>query len=653
MNFDVLVIGGGHAGTEAAAAAAKMGCRVGLVTLNASRIGFMSCNPAIGGLAKGHLVKEIDALGGLMGWMADRSAIQYRRLNQSKGPAVRSSRAQCDKALYAQNMQEYLATVKNLTILEAEVSEILVSDGEVVGVQTSKGEKWNCRSVVVTSGTFMHAIMHTGESKLEGGRLGDAASKGLSGCLSELGFRLRRLKTGTPPRLHRRSIDFSRLEEQRGDAVPRAFSFFRAPNPFPYLPQISCYLTYTNAKCHEIIAENFHRAPMFTGQIEGVGPRYCPSIEDKVSRFRDRSRHQLFLEPEGLTTDEVYVNGISTSLPRDVQDQFVRSIEGLESAEFVRYGYAVEYDAIDARQLKRSLESKEVGGLFVAGQVNGTSGYEEAGAQGLLAGINAALRVKDEEPFILERGDGYTGVLIDDLTLQGSDEPYRMFTSRAEYRLLLREDNADQRLLPMARKLGLIDDDVFKAFEAKSSERIRVRKALDDFYVFPVEQCDFWFQERGFRPLLDRASGADLLKRPEFSLAHLRDLGFDLDAHSMEAAEQAEIEIRYAGYIQRDLDLLDGVRKSESVEIPLDLDFHSIPGLSNEVRAKLAVVRPENLGQISRIQGVTPAAAANLMIYLKMRSSQGKNQAYKSPRQLRKEKISAWRESGGGVTQSV
>ncbi len=619
--WDVLVIGGGHAGCEAAAASAKMGCRTALLTLKRDRIGFMSCNPAIGGLAKGQLVKEIDALGGLMGVNTDKTAIQYRRLNASKGPAVRSSRAQCDKALYAVRMQETLAAIPNLDILEVEAADVLMEGQSVSGLRLSDGVELKARAVIITSGTFLGAVMHTGFDRQEGGRVGDQASFGLSESLRNLGFRLRRLKTGTPPRLHRGSIDFSKTTPQPGDARPQPFSFYFKPSQFPLLPQVSCFLAYTNEKTHEIIGNNFHRSPMYTGLIEGQGPRYCPSIEDKVKRFSERNRHQVFLEPEGLNTDEIYVNGISTSLPRDVQEQFVRSIVGLESAEFIRYGYAVEYDAVDARQLKATLESKDRSGLFLAGQVNGTSGYEEAAAQGLMAGINAANLVKGEDPFILGRDESYIGVLIDDLILKGADEPYRMFTSRAEYRLLLREDNADLRLTEKGWRLGLIDSAAYAAFQRRRSEIDRAQVTLDGFFVYPNAETQEWLQARGMPSLKDRVSGEVFLRRPEVNWASLCELGLAGSGFDFEVSEQVEIRAKYAGYIQRDLDLLEGVRKNESLKIPADTSFADVPGLSTEIRNRLTEVRPETIGQAGRLFGVTPAAVANLLIYLSMKSA--------------------------------
>lgn len=617
-DFEVIVIGGGHAGCEAAHAAARMGCSTALLSLNPSRIGFMSCNPAMGGLAKGQLIKEIDALGGIMGMNTDKTAIQYRRLNSSKGPAVRSSRAQCDKRLYSRSMVDYLSHLKGLTLLPFEVTRIWVEKNGVHGVQLADGSSICSQTVVITSGTFLRAVMHTGFEQTEGGRLGDRASVGLSQSLESLGFSLGRLKTGTPPRLHRNSIEYHRLEPQAGDEKPIPFSFYFKPEKFPLLPQVNCHIAYTNQNTHEIIERNFSKSPMFTGIIQGIGPRYCPSIEDKVKRFRDKERHQIFLEPEGLDTDEIYVNGISTSLPREVQECFVRSIEGLEKAEFIKYGYAVEYDCIDARQLRSTFESKDISGLFFAGQINGTSGYEEAGAQGLIAGINAALKAKNQDPFTLSRTEAYIGVLADDLVLKGADEPYRMFTSRAEYRLLLREDNADLRLTEFGRKLGLIDDEQYSIFTKKKESIQYWRENLKGFYLYPDEKTNSWMLGAGLSPLKDRIPGDVFLRRPELTWEKLCDLGFSGREVSEDVKEQVEIQIKYEGYIKRDLDILEGVRKSEFLEIPLNLNFDEVPGLSHEIRDRLKIIRPETIGQATRMAGMTPAAIANLMIYIKM-----------------------------------
>ena len=628
LHFEVIVIGGGHAGCEAACASARMGRKTAMITLSTSKIGFMSCNPAIGGLAKGQLVKEIDALGGVMGEVSDQSAIQYRKLNSSKGPAVRSSRAQCDKPLYAQNMQKLLSKEQNLTLIESEVSKIITENHEVTAVRLSDGTLIYTSAVVVTSGTFLRAIMHTGSLQSPGGRVDEKAANFLSQNLIDLGFDLRRLKTGTPPRIHKDSIDFSKTEPQPGDEFPSPFSFYFRPSRFPVLPQINCYITHTNTQVHEIINKNIYQSPMYNGSITGVGPRYCPSIEDKVKKFSQKDHHQIFLEPEGLNVDEIYLNGVSTSLPADVQDKFIRKINGLENSRFLKYGYAVEYDAIDARQLKSTLESKAVKGLFCAGQLNGTSGYEEAAAQGLIAGINAAL-LRSQEPFVLSRMDGYIGVMIDDLILKGSDEPYRMFTSRAEYRLLLREDNADQRLSEKGFKIGLLPNKYYEQFQLKMSKVDSLQKKIESSFVYPLRSDDV-FKKHGCSPLKDRTSLELLLKRPEFTFKTLKEMGFldGFEEYSDEIQEQVEINVKYKGYIDRDMELLEGMKNSEGLRIPFEFDYFKVSGLSNEIKNTLSRTRPENLGQAARIQGVTPAAVANILIHLKMSKKSPKSELF-------------------------
>ena len=587
-----------------------------MVTLDTKKIGTMSCNPAIGGLAKGQLVKEVDALGGVMGRITDLSTIQFRRLNASKGPAVRSSRAQCDKNRYALNMQAHLKTVPNLELIEGEVSGLIIEGHAVVGVRVS-GQEIRAKCVVITSGTFLRAIMHRGKDQEEGGRLGDKSAKTLSEDLTKLGLKLRRLKTGTPPRLHKDSIDWSVTTPQPGDAHPIPFSFYHRPNPYPPLLQVNCYLTYTNLKTHAIIEKNLGLSAMYSGAITGIGPRYCPSIEDKISRFADKDKHQLFLEPEGLDVDEIYVNGISTSLPSDIQEEFVHSIVGLEKAVFIRYAYAVEYDSVDARQLKATLECKDIPGLFFAGQVNGTSGYEEAAGQGIIAGINAAHKVQDKSDFVLGRIDGYIGVMIDDLILKGSDEPYRMFTSRAEYRLLLREDNADLRLSPKAIELGMLSTQSADLFHLKLEQIEKLTSDIQSFYLLPKVETREKVAALGISDLHDRTSAEVFLRRPEVDFSKLAMLGFQTEVTDSDVLEQIEIRVKYKGYIEKDMALLEGVRNADSMRIPLSLDYREIQGLSNEIRGRLSEVRPESIGQASRIQGVTPAAIANLMIFIK------------------------------------
>ncbi|ENB9204762.1 tRNA uridine-5-carboxymethylaminomethyl(34) synthesis enzyme MnmG [Serratia marcescens] len=614
--FDVIIIGGGHAGTEAAMAAARMGRQTLLLTHNIDTLGQMSCNPAIGGIGKGHLVKEIDALGGLMATAIDHAGIQFRILNASKGPAVRATRAQADRVLYRQAIRTALENQPNLMIFQQPVEDLIVENDRVVGAVTQMGLKFRAKAVVLTVGTFLDGKIHIGLENYSGGRAGDPPSISLSQRLRELPLRVNRLKTGTPPRIDARTIDFSVLAPQHGDTPVPVFSFLGDTSQHP--EQMACYITHTNEKTHDVIRNNLDRSPMYAGIIEGIGPRYCPSIEDKVMRFADRNAHQIFLEPEGLTSNEIYPNGISTSLPFDVQMQIVRSMEGMQNARIIRPGYAIEYDFFDPRDLKPTLESKFIQGLFFAGQINGTTGYEEAAAQGLLAGLNAGRFADEQEGWAPRRDQAYLGVLVDDLSTLGTKEPYRMFTSRAEYRLMLREDNADLRLTEKGRELGLVDDVRWARYSEKLERIERERQRLRDIWMHPhaenVEQVNALLKA----PLSREANGEELLRRPEMDYAQLT--GTDVFApplDDVQAAEQVEIQVKYEGYIARQQEEIEKQQRNENTLLPLDLDYRQVSGLSNEVIAKLNDHKPNSIGQASRISGITPAAISILLIWLK------------------------------------
>ena len=611
--YPVIVVGGGHAGTEAALASARMGVDTLLITHNVETLGQMSCNPAIGGIGKGHLVKEIDALGGFMAKAIDSSGIQFRTLNASKGPAVRATRAQADRILYKAAVRYKIENQDNLTLFQQPVDDLIIENQRVKGVITQMGLEFFADKIILTSGTFLGGIIHIGKQNYQGGRAGDAPANVLSERLRSYDLGVGRLKTGTPPRLDGRTINFDVLQKQEGDTPLPSFSFMGSSSDHPN--QIPCFITHTNAKTHEYIINGLKDSPLYSGKIEGAGPRYCPSIEDKVVRFAERDSHQIFVEPEGLTTHEVYPNGISTSLPYEVQEDFVNSIKGFEDAKIIRPGYAIEYDFFDPRGLKQTLEVKKITGLFFAGQINGTTGYEEAAAQGILAGINAALQVQEKDPWIPKRDESYIGVMVDDLTTKGATEPYRMFTSRAEYRLLLREDNADERLTPKARELGLIDDSRWHSFNGKYEQVSSEKKRLKSFWI---QAGDKQAEDVLGIKLAHEYSLEALLKRPNINYKTLSNIDKAkpfLEDKSI--IEQVENQIKYEGYIKRQLDEIEKYRKNENTKLSSDIDYSEIKALSNEVRQKLNEHKPETIGQASRIQGVTPASISILLVFLK------------------------------------
>ena len=621
FEYDVIVVGGGHAGAEAAAAAARMGARALLITMNLQTLGQMSCNPAIGGIGKGHIVREIDALGGLMGKVADRAGIQFRMLNQRRGPAVQGPRAQCDRAEYATAVREELESIPLLSLRADMAVEVCTEQGRATGVRTQLGQTFRAPTVILTSGTFMNGVIHIGERQYGGGRMGERASTGLTASLERLGFESGRLKTGTPPRIDGRAIDYDRLEEQPGDPAAAPFSFLTDRLPED---QIRCWIAYTSPEVHDALREGFDRSPMFAGRIGGAGPRYCPSIEDKIDRFAAKDRHQLFLEPEGRNTYEVYVNGFSTSLPEEVQFAALRKVAGLEKAHMLRPGYAIEYDYFPPWQIRYSLETKRIRGLFFAGQINGTTGYEEAAAQGLMAGINAVRRLRGEDPVILKRSEAYIGVLIDDLVAKGTDEPYRMFTSRAEHRLLLRQDNADRRLTALGHALGLATEARYERMRSRQRAIEATRAAIEAATVSP-EAANAYLERVGTDPIRRPERLAQLAKRPQVSLDDLLDhtgLRAELVAPSPgpdSVARDVEIDLRYEGYLARELDLARKMEEMESLRLPEDFDYEAMDHIAMEAREKLSKIRPDNLGQASRISGVSPADVSVLMVTLRKR----------------------------------
>ena len=626
-HFDVIVIGGGHAGTEAALASARTGAKTLLLTHNIETLGQMSCNPAIGGIGKSHLVKEIDALDGAMARATDKGGIQFRTLNSRKGPAVRATRAQADRILYKAAVREILESQPNLDIFQQSADDLIIEGESVRGVVTQTGIRFKAKSVVLTAGTFLGGVIHIGLEHHSGGRAGDPPSIALANRLRELPFRVDRLKTGTPPRIDARSVDFSVMQEQPGDTPTPVMSYMGKLSDHP--DQISCYITYTNERTHDILRSGLDRSPMYTGVIEGVGPRYCPSIEDKIMRFADKNQHQVFVEPEGLTTNELYPNGISTSLPFDIQLAAVQSIKGFENAHIVRPGYAIEYDFFNPQDLKHTLETKYMDGLYFAGQINGTTGYEEAGAQGLLAGANAALRALDKDQWYPRRDEAYIGVLVDDLITLGTSEPYRMFTSRAEYRLILREDNADLRLTEKGRELGLVGDERWQAFCEKRESIEREQQRLKETWIQPGSAEAAELAPKLKSPLSREYNLSDLLKRPELSYSDIANLKGE-GVENSQVSEQVEIHNKYAGYIDRQKDEIEQMRRQENTGLPEGFDYDQVGGLSNELKAKLKDVRPETLSQASRIQGMTPAAISLLLVYLKKHQLSSKQTAGKS-----------------------
>lgn len=624
-NYDIIVVGAGHAGVEASLAASRMGCKTLLATINLEMLAFMPCNPSIGGSAKGIVVREIDALGGEMGKNIDKTYIQMKMLNTGKGPAVRALRAQADKALYAQTMKQTVEKQENLTLRQAMIDEILVEDGKVVGVRTATNQKFSAKSVVITTGTALRGEIILGELKYSSGPNNSLASVTLADNLRDLGLEIGRFKTGTPPRVKASSINYEKTEIQPGDEQPNHFSFMSRDEDY-ITDQVPCWLTYTNTLSHDIINQNLHRAPMFSGIVKGVGPRYCPSIEDKIVRFADKERHQLFLEPEGRHTEEVYVQGLSTSLPEDVQVDLLRSIKGLENAEMMRTGYAIEYDIVLPHQLRATLETKLIAGLFTAGQTNGTSGYEEAAGQGLVAGINAALKVQGKPELILKRSDAYIGVMIDDLVTKGTLEPYRLLTSRAEYRLILRHDNADMRLTEIGYEIGLVDEERYAIFKKRQMQFENELERLDSIKLKPVSETNKRIQELGFKPLTDALTAKEFMRRPQITYAVATDfVGCADEPLDSKVIELLETEIKYEGYIKKALDQVAKMKRMEEKRIPPHIDWDDIDSIATEARQKFKKINPETLGQASRISGVNPADISILMVYLEGRQKGRKN----------------------------